>query len=455
MSATRIPGCVTCRPTRLRAMGLGAIVAAIMVFGLLRPGCDMSAAVEAGVSVQGSLNWPEVVLTLQASGLEMPVHVTCARDGSSRLFIVEQPGRIRIVQANILLGTPFLDITDRVGCCGERGLLSVEFPPDYVDKGYFYVDYTDKSGRTVLARYYTTDDANLADPGSEEVVLTIDQPYSNHNGGQLAFGPDGYLYVGMGDGGSGGDPQNRAQNPGSLLGKILRIDVESGVLPYAIPPANPYAQTAGYRAEIWALGLRNPWRFSFDRRTGDLYVGDVGQGTWEEIDFQSASSGGGENYGWRIMEGAHCYGSATCNQAGLVLPVVEYDHSQGCSVAGGVVYRGLQYPRMQGVYFYGDYCSGRLWGLRRNGGTWESTMLADTPYQISSFGEDEAGNLHLVDYGGDLYLIADTEVATPTHAATHTPSPTRESTTTLTPVHTPSPTLHVTKLIYLPIILKA
>jgi len=354
----------------------------------------------------------------------------------------------------VLLSTAFLDITERVGCCGERGLLSVAFPPGYVDKGHFYVNYTDKSGRTVVARYHTTADPNVANPDGEEVVLTIAQPYSNHNGGQLAFGPDGYLYIGMGGGGAAGDPQNHAQNPDSLLGKMLRIDVESGALPYAVPRTKPYMQTAGYRAEIWALGLRNPWRFSFDRQTGDLCIGDVGQARWEEIDFQLASSSGGENCGWRIMEGAHCYGSTTCSQTGLALPVAEYDHAQGCSVTGGVVYRGLSYPRMQYVYLYGDYCSGRLWGLRGNGSRRESTVLADTAYQITGFGEDEAGNVYLLDYDGGLYLVADTEVATPTHTATHTPSPTREPTSALTPARTPSATLQVVKSIYLPIILK-
>jgi glucose/arabinose dehydrogenase len=403
---------------------------------------------------QGSMQWPEVVLAPQVSGLEIPVHITHAGDGSGRLFVVEQPGRIRIVQAGALLNTPFLDITDRVGCCGERGLLSVAFPPDYLSKGHFYVNYTDGSGTTVVARYHITDDPNLADPASEEVVLTVSQPYANHNGGQLAFGPrDGYLYIGMGDGGSAGDPENRAQNPGSLLGKMLRIDVESGVVPYAIPPTNPYTQTTGYRAEIWALGLRNPWRFSFDRLTGDLYIGDVGQGQYEEIDFQAASSHGGENYGWRIMEGTHCYNSEICDQTGLVLPVVEYDHSQGCSVTGGMVYRGQSYPRMQGVYFYGDYCSGRIWGLRQDGSAWQSALLTDTSHRISSFGEDEAGNVYLVDYGGGVYLIVDTVVATPTH----TMSPT--STATVGPTGTPMPTrtaspVRVTERIYLPIILK-
>jgi glucose/arabinose dehydrogenase len=237
-------------------------------------------------------------------------------------------------------------------------------------------------------------------------VLKVDQPFANHNGGQLAFGRDGYLYIGMGDGGSGGDPQNNGQKPSTLLGKMLRIDVESGQVPYAIPPSNPFRQKAGYRPEIWALGLRNPWRFSFDRETGDLYIGDVGQNAYEEVDFQPSSSKGGQNYGWKIMEGTQCFESNTCDKKGLTLPVVEYEHSQGCSVTGGVVYRGQNYPGMRGIYFYGDYCSGRVWGLKRSGTTWQNTLLSKTSYSISSFGEDQAGNVYMTDYGsGDIYLI--------------------------------------------------
>ena len=223
--------------------------------------------------------------------------------------MVEQGGRIRIIRNGVLEATPFLDITGRVSCCSERGLLSVAFPPGYAAKGHFYVNYTNKAGNTVVARYRLTTNPDVADPGSEQVVLTVPQPYANHNGGQLAFGPnDGYLYIGMGDGGSGGDPENRAQNPAELLGKLLRINVETGnPNTYTIPASNPFTQTAGYRPEIWALGLRNPWRFAFDRLTHDLYIADVGQDAYEEVDFQPAASTGGENYGWRIMEGLHCY----------------------------------------------------------------------------------------------------------------------------------------------------
>jgi len=360
----------------------------------------------------GPTGQPNLGLTQYGSGFSHPAQITQAGDGSQRLFIVEQDGRIRILKNQTLLDQPFLDITDRVRCCGEQGLLSVAFPPGYAGKGYFYVNYTDNSGDTVVARYRVTNDPDVANPSSEEAVLMVEQPFANHNGGQLAFGPDGYLYIGMGDGGSGGDPQNNGQNPAALLGKILRLDVESGVVPYAIPPTNPYRQTQGYRGEIWALGLRNPWRFSFDRQTGDLYIADVGQNQYEEVDFQPASSPGGENYGWKIMEGAHCYNSDTCDQSGLTLPVAEYDHSQGCSVTGGFVYRGQQYPRLQGLYFYGDFCSGRIWGVTTLSGDNRAVQLLDSPYSISTFGEDEAGELYLADYGsGAIYRLSDSAQA--------------------------------------------
>jgi glucose/arabinose dehydrogenase len=341
---------------------------------------------------------------------------------------VEKAGLIRIVRNGVLESTPFLSITNRVGSsASEQGLLSVAFPPDYATKGTFYVDYTDVDGETTVSRFYRTADPDVADPNSEEVILTVDQPYANHNGGQLAFGPDGYLYISLGDGGGGGDPEGNAQNPATLLGTILRIDVEpytvsvptthqvylplvlsqpvgSG-LNYRIPPTNPFTQTTGYRDEIWAWGLRNPWRFSFDRSTGDLYIGDVGQGTYEEIDFQPSASLGGENYGWPILEATHCYPSAPCDSTGLVPPVAEYDHSQGCSVTGGVVYRGSD-PDLQDIYLYGDYCTGRIWGLVQEGEAWSTQVLTDTDLNITSFGEDEAGNVYVTDFwNGGVYQI--------------------------------------------------
>lgn len=343
-----------------------------------------------------------------ARGLDQPVFLAGAGDGSGRLFIVEQPGRIRVVAGGRLLEAPFLDIVDRTGSRGtEQGLLGLAFHPDYARNGQFFVDYTDRNGDTVVSRFrVSTGDPDRAERDSEEIVLTIAQPYANHNGGQLVFGPDGYLYVGMGDGGAAGDPQDRAQNPQDLLGKLLRLDVDAG-RPYAIPPGNPFAAGAGGRPEIWALGLRNPWRFSFDRLTGDLYIADVGQGTWEEVNFAPAGAAGGENFGWPYREGAHPYeGDAP---AGLVEPVAEYSHAEGgCSVTGGYVYRGAALPALQGVYLYGDYCSGLVWGLWQPApGRWETRLLFETRLGISSFGEDDAGELYVLDRGGGAaYLLA-------------------------------------------------
>jgi glucose/arabinose dehydrogenase len=354
---------------------------------------------------------PTPTLTLQAGGLKQPDYITNAGDGSDRLFVVEQTGQIALIQNGQVLSTPFLNISDRVKTGGEDGLLSVAFPPNYASKRYFYVYYTNKAGNNVVARYRLTANGNVADPNSEQIILTLNHPnFSNHNGGQLAFGPDGYLYIGTGDGGGGGDPNNNAQNPKSLLGKILRIDVESPTnAAYTIPSTNPFVGTKDpgdrYRDEIWALGVRNPWRFSFDRQTGDLYIGDVGQDAYEEVDFQPAGDRGGENYGWNVLEGNHRYNNSTASTAGFTAPVLEYDHSQGQSITGGFVYRGSN-PQWQGVYFYGDFVEGKVWALRRNGNLWENQLLLDTPYSISTFGQDQAGNIYLADYAnGNLYKL--------------------------------------------------
>ena len=342
-----------------------------------------------------------------ASGLDEPVSITHA--GDSRLFITLQVGLVVIHDGTRMLPEPFLDIRSLTQSAGERGLLSIAFHPDYAQNGFFFVNYTDRSGDTVIARYRVSpDNPNRADPSSARQILFIDQPYPNHNGGQLQFGPDGYLYIGMGDGGSANDPQDRAQNRTTLLGKMLRIDVDADT--YAVPPSNPYASNGAGRPEIWSLGLRNPWRFSFDRDTGDLWIADVGQGLWEEVNFQPASSIGGENYGWDVMEGTHCLGATNCTRTGLVQPVIEYHHSTGgCSVTGGYVYRGVRSPRLQGMYLYGDYCSGKIWGARRNAaGAWASTQLAQTDYLISTFGEDVNGEIYVADHGGTVYRIVDT-----------------------------------------------
>ncbi len=372
------------------------------------------------MTAQSEVEWPELIFTPIASGLASPLGIANAGDGSGRLFVIEQAGKIRIVQDGVLLATPFLDIQSKTSCCSERGLLGLAFPPGYASKGYFYVNYTDNAGDTVVARYQVTADANIADPDSEAIILTVDQPFANHNGGHLSFGPaDGLLYIGMGDGGSSNDPQGNGQNLATLLGKLLRIDVESGVEPYGIPPTNPFVGTPGARGEIWALGLRNPWRFTFDRATNDLFIGDVGQNAWEEIDFQPATSNGGENYGWRCYEGNHPANLTGCPPiASFTFPIAEYSHSSGCSVTGGHIYRGLMYPRMQGVYLYGDYCSGRVWGLQQVDGTWQNQLLTDTSYSIATFGEDEAGTLYLSNISnGTVYEISDSVVAVPMRSA--------------------------------------
>ena len=347
------------------------------------------------------------------TGLTHPVHLTHAGDRSGRLFVVEQEGVIRIVRGGKVRQAPFLDIARLVRSGGEQGLLSVAFHPRYLANGLFFVNYTDRSGDTVVARYRVSADPDRADPTTASVVLTIPQPYSNHNGGQLQFGPDGYLYIGMGDGGSGGDPQGHGQNPSSLLGKMLRIDVSS--LPYAVPPSNPFAGPGPPLDEIWALGLRNPWRFSFDRQTGDLYIADVGQNTYEEVDVQPASSRGGENYGWNIMEGTACFSPrAGCRREGLTLPVATYRTGEDCSITGGYVYRGTRVPALTGTYVFGDYCSGRIWGLQKAAdGRGNVRELDDTDLRISSFGEDEAGEVYLVDHRGSIFRIREAAGAPP------------------------------------------
>lgn len=381
-----------------------------------------------------AVTWPTVALSpLITTGLSLPVHLTHARDNSGRIFIIEQAGRIKIYKDNTLLATPFLDISNQVrspvaGGGHEEGLLSLAFSPAFAERGTFYVYYTKTNGDNVVSRFNVSSDPDIADPASEIPILAIPHPNeTNHNGGQIAFGPDGYLYIATGDGGGAGDPYQNGQNTNTLLGKILRIDVEphlvsppSGAFQlffpivmkqsstnqqYLIPPDNPFAGQPNRREEIWAYGLRNPWRFSFDRLTGDIYIGDVGQNNREEVDFQPASSPGGENYGWNIMEGSLCYNNPLCDPTGLVLPVAEYNHSVGCSITGGMIYRGTVYPALQGIYFYGDYCQGRIFGLVNESGTWVTAELLDTTYFISSFGEDESGEVYVVHRSGAVYRI--------------------------------------------------
>ena len=371
---------------------------------------------------------PEVALQTLATGLAQPTAI--ANSGDARLFLTLQHGEIVVFENGRVLPTPFLDIRSLVSCCGERGLLGLAFHPRYSENGFFFVDYTNVSGDTVIARYRLgAGDPNVADPGSGVTLLTIPQPFANHNGGQLAFGPDGYLYVGMGDGGSANDPFCNGQRDETLLGKILRLDVDANATSppfYGIPPDNPFASSAGARPEIWAKGLRNPWRFSFDRSTGDLFIGDVGQDSREEIDFQPAGSPGGRNYGWKVMEGTACgaggnsgcpSGAPACNAAELTLPILEYTHSGGdCSVTGGFMYRGTNNPRLAGTYFYGDYCSGRLRGATRSSGTWTSRVFSARAAGLTTFGEDAAGELYLATENGFFAKIADANPAAPTVA---------------------------------------
>ena len=375
-----------------------------------------------------------VVLTQVASGIGSPTDIQNASDGSGRLFFVRQTGQIMVWKNNVVLPTPFLNISNLIVAGGERGLLGLAFHPDYRNNGLFYVNYTRSiDGATVVVRYSrSAGNPDVANPLSAMILLTIAQPFANHNGGALRFGPDGYLYIATGDGGSGNDPQNNAQNLTSLLGKMLRIDVNTrtGQLPYGIPPDNPFVGSSqpGVRAEIWAYGLRNPWRFSFDRVAGDLFIGDVGQSAREEIDFVRAGSGGGMNFGWRIMEGTLCTnlpGDPPCNPSNFTPPIVEYDHDQGCSVTGGYLYRGRAVPDLKltippatgqlfnGVYVYGDFCSGTIWRISATGsGGVSNSVLLSSGLRITTFGEDENGEIYVADAGtGKIYKFVSSTVA--------------------------------------------
>lgn len=353
-------------------------------------------------------------LELVVDGLDSPVFVTTAPgDFEDRLFVVEQGGLVRIVESGTLLSEPFLDLTAEVTAGGEQGLLGLAFDPAYGANGFFFVNYTDLNGDTRIVRYTVSADENVADESSALDILGVGQPYTNHNGGMLAFGPfDDYLYVGLGDGGSSGDPENYAQRPSTLLGSMLRIDVlgADAADPYFIPLANPFVNVQDFRPEVWAFGLRNPWRYSFDRQTGDLYIADVGQNALEEVSVQPASSDGGENYGWRRMEGTSCYNPSTgCNQGNLVLPVYEYPHSEGCSITGGYVYRGDAIPALQGRYLFADYCEGWIRSFELVGGV--ATDVRDHSDELApggnvvSFGQDNEGELYVVDHGGAVYRI--------------------------------------------------
>ncbi len=352
-----------------------------------------------------------------ATGLARPLFVTYAPGDFERIFIVEQhEARVRVfnLTTNTLEALPFLDIDSLVVSSGnERGLLGLAFHPNYQSNHYFYVSYNDNSGTSVIARFTASNDPDSAIATTRYNILTQTQPFENHNGGCIHFGPDGYLYFGLGDGGSGNDPNGNGQNTNTLLGKMLRIDVNNTEPPlnYAIPDDNPFVGVVGYREEIWSLGWRNPWRWSFDRVTGDMYIADVGQNAWEEVNVEAASDTGGRNYGWRCMEGFTCTGlsGCICNSPNLTLPVTAYSHDFGCSVTGGYVYRGCAIPSLYGTYFYSDYCTATIWSFRWDGanGTTDSTdwtTAFDPPVGaiggVSSFGEDAYGELYICDLGG-------------------------------------------------------
>ena len=377
-----------------------------------------------------------VVIAPVVTGIGSPTDIQNARDGSGRLFLVKQTGQIVVWKNGAVLPVSFLNLSSLILLGGEQGLLGLAFHPDYATNGYFYVNYTSKpDGATVVARYSrSANNPDVADPQSAAILMTIDQPYNNHNGGAVRFGPDGYLYIGMGDGGSANDPENRAQNLTSLLGKMLRIDVNTttGQLPYGIPPDNPFvASPPGARAEIWAYGLRNPWRFSFDSVTGHLFIGDVGQNAREEVDFVRAGTAGGMNFGWRLMEGNQCTNllgdPQPCNPSGFTPPLLDYDHAKGCSITGGYVYRGRAVPELRssglavagqlfdGVYIYGDFCRGTIWRVSANAaGGILNTVLLESGLSITAFGEDENGELYVADSrAGTIYRLASTSAALP------------------------------------------
>jgi glucose/arabinose dehydrogenase len=392
--------------TTLRAVG------AALLLALGACGGDGGATPSPTPSGDGSCSavagTPALTTTRVASGLDNPLDVQAPSGDRARVFVVEQPGRIRVVRSGTLLSTPFLDIASRVSFGGEQGLLGLAFHPRYSENGRFFVNYTDNGGDTRISEFHASPAADVADAGSERQLLFVSQPFSNHNGGGLAFGNDGFLYIGLGDGGSGGDPFGNGQDFGTLLGKMLRIDVDRAS-PYTVPADNPFVARAGARGEIWALGLRNPFRFAFDRASGDLYIADVGQGRREEIDVGVASRRGGENYGWNVMEGFLCFDpSSGCNQSGLTLPVLDY--GDGCAVIGGPAYRGCRMPGYHGTYFYGDYCEAFVRSFRFSNGSvtdqrdWTG-QLGRGIGLLSSFGVDADGEMYLVDLDGEVYKV--------------------------------------------------
>jgi len=391
-------------------LGIGAIILAVLLsWAVISGGRQASKPSQTASKKQPE---PKVGAALVATGLQKPTAIVTTNDPNDpRLFVLERQGIIRVINAQGQLDAqPFLDIHEQVfDDGGEMGLLGLVFHPSFGQNGYFYLNYIDKGQNTVVVRYQVSKGTAQVLPDSAKVLFTVKQPYTNHNGGDLQFGPDGFLYIALGDGGSAGDPQNRAQDKNTLFGKILRIDVDHGD-PYTVPSGNPFANQAGAKPEIWAYGLRNPWRISFDRANGDLYIADVGQGAIEEVDVQKAGSRASENYGWRCFEGMHEFNTQGCQDAShYVAPAFEYNHDEKrCSISGGYVYRGTRSPGLVGKYFYGDYCNGQLFYAQNVGGAWKQTMALNTPYSISTFGQDGKGELYFTDFKtGSIYRIED------------------------------------------------
>ena len=372
-------------------------------------GSMLAAAVAVSTAVAAPV-WPSLAATGTIAGFVQPTNIVSPGDGTDRLFVTDRAGVIRLVKGGSLVATPALDIHDVVGTAGEQGLLGLAFPPGFAGKQYAYIYFTNRAGSSYFYRVrISASDPDVFDRTTMQLILKVAHPHTTHYGGAMAFGPDGYLYIGIGDGGSAGDPQNQSQNLGVLLGKIMRLDVESTPSSpgYRIPAGNPFVGRRGARPEIWAYGLRNPWRFSFDPSTGDLWIGDVGQDRWEEVDRMTAGARGW-NFGWSLYEGSHFF-KAKSKLRGFAWPVAQYSHAEGEAVMGGYRYRGSSYPRMQGVYFFGDYASGSIWGLQDSGGVWVRQLLLATPYAITAFGVDDNGELWVTDLSaGTIHHLVDT-----------------------------------------------
>ncbi|MDX2162621.1 MAG: PQQ-dependent sugar dehydrogenase [bacterium] len=393
---------------RMRVIVLSCVLWSVVAAAFAQQdAASQSISQTASVLERSAYTW-----TLVADGFDSPIGLTYAPDDSGRVFVWEQGGLIwPILPDGTVPFDPFLDLSGMIpssvamGGYSEQGLLGLAFHPNYAENGLFFAHFTDTAGDTVIARFQVSaDDPDLADPATMQILLTVDQPFANHNGGHMAFGPDGYLYIGLGDGGDQGDPFGNAQNPAVLLGKILRINVNADT--YTAPPDNPFSTDPAFAPEVWAMGFRNPWRFSFDRATGDLFIADVGEWLWEEINYQPAGMGAGANFGWNLFESRNPR-TPDADPLAFVAPIAEYSHSEGCSVTGGYVYRGAAMPDAQGVYFFGDYCNGSIWNAwRDDAGVWQAGLFEQSGRQITSFGEDQAGELYLVDYKGDVLRLS-------------------------------------------------